>query len=169
MTKISKFLESFIKQNEIKIKRTNSMLNLRPHSKTIASATTCDDSTCIEEDTNLNISQLIDNKNKINENKNKLGKNMDDFLKNNDIEKNIGEGKEQPKSLIRSKSVYSLREMLPKYKDEEESIDVNIKYIESSHEISFISIDLMLKKIIFENFLNDNIFFLFPKKIFLKN
>jgi hypothetical protein len=36
------------------------MKNLRPHSQTIASATTCDDSNL--EDSNLNINQLIESK-----------------------------------------------------------------------------------------------------------
>ena len=58
MPKISKFLEEFIQQNNLKIKRSNSMMNLRPHSQTIASSSTCDDS-IYNEDNIININQLI--------------------------------------------------------------------------------------------------------------
>ena len=54
MPKIRNFLEEFLKEH----KRSYSMKNLRPHSQTIASATTCEDSENIE-DCNLNINQLV--------------------------------------------------------------------------------------------------------------
>ena len=178
MKKISNFLEEFIKQNAFKKKRTNSMFNIRPHSQTINSITTCDDSTNIE-DTNLNINQLIENNNKkeINENTKNINKNdINDFFKKNDIKEKLSE--KEKKNLIRSKTVTLLQEMLPKYRDEEESKNENIKYNESNNELSLISVDLMLKKIIFEDFVNNNALLIYhfcqqcfcfvPKEIFFK-
>ena len=46
--KISSFLSDFIDDNEINIKRANSMKSLR-QAKTFSSFTTCDDSICFEE------------------------------------------------------------------------------------------------------------------------
>ena len=155
MTKISNFLIGFIKQNDLEKKRTNSMFNLRPHSKTISSETTCDDSICME-DSNLNINQLIENNIRT-----KSINCFDDFFKKNIIEEEIKEKKEKRKTLRDVNNVSLLNEMLPKYKEEDESIDHNIKYQESNNELSFISIDLMLKKIIFEDFLNNNILLIY--------
>ena len=179
MIKISNFLEEFIKHNFQK-KRTNSMFNIRPHSHTITSITTCDDSTNIE-DTNLNINQLIENNNKkdINENTKNINKNdINDFFKKNDIKEKLSEKEKKEKTLIRSKTVTLLTEMLPKYRDEEESKNENIKYNETNNELSLISVDLMLKKIIFEDFVNNNALLIYhfcqqcfcfvPKEIFFK-
>ena len=76
------FLEEFIEQNTIKRKRTNSMVNLRPHSQTITSATTCDDSTCLEDtNINININQLIESNNEIKINKTQKEDNKKDKKK----------------------------------------------------------------------------------------
>ena len=163
MAKISKFLEDYIKQNEFqKRKRTNSMINLRPHSQTIASATTCDDSICIE-DTNLNINKLIENnkKNEINEKEKKIKDNIDDYFKINDIKEKINKKEEKRKISMSDKTIFLLREMIPKYIEEEEYNDINIKYLKPSNELSFISIDLLLRKIIFEDFIKNNILLIY--------
>ena len=155
MAKISNFLIGFIKQNDLEKKRTNSMFNLRPHSKTISSETTCDDSVCME-DSNLIANQLIENNIRT-----KSINYFDDFYKKNIIEEETKEKKEKRKTLKGVNTISSLNEMLPKYKEEDESIDHNIKYQESNNELSFISIDLLLKKIIFEDFLNNNILLIY--------
>ena len=204
LTKISKFLEDFIQQNTIKRKKTNSMINLRPHSQTIASATTCDDSTIIED---MNIHHLIDSnsknnnvENNINSLINKLNKSLNDnindktkkskedkksenltiikenanFEKINDINnvnnnKNLNknndslfdnkgeiiEERKKIKPYLRSKTIALLREMIPKYSDVEEENNLNIKYTKNT-QLEFILPDLLLKKIIFEDFLNNN-------------
>ena len=157
MTKISMFLEEFIQQNTIKRKRTNSMINLRPHSQTIASATTCDDSTCLE-DTNININQLIESNNDIIK-KNSIKK-FDEYLKNSNIVEKENT-KEINRTLIRSKTQSLLGGINPKYFDEEELVGKNIKYIDQSNKLSFILVDLLLKKIIFEDFINKNILIIY--------
>ena len=161
MTKISMFLEEFIEQNTIKRKRTNSMVNLRPHSQTITSATTCDDSTCLEDtNINININQLIESNNEI---KKKASiKNFDNFLKNNNlVEKDNNNNNEIKKTLVRSKTQSLLGGINPKYFDEEELVGKNIKYIEQSNKLNFILVDLLFKKIIFEDFVYNNILIIY--------
>ena len=153
--KIRGFLEEFIKNYQITVekKRTNSMKNLRPHSQTIASATTCDDSNL--EDSNLNINQLIENKEekKTKETFSRKSINLfDDILNINEEEEKKIENNEK-KNLIRSRTMISLNEMVPKYSEVDEIDKYNICYKEPNKVLSFILPDLMLKKIIFEGFM----------------
>ena len=153
--KIRGFLEEFIKNYQITVekKRTNSMKNLRPHSQTIASATTCDDSNL--EDSNLNINQLIENKEekKTKETFSRKSINLfDDILNINEEEEKKTENNEK-KNLIRSRTMISLNEMVPKYSEVDEIDKYNICYKEPNKVLSFILPDLMLKKIIFEGFM----------------
>lgn len=153
--KIRGFLEEFIKNYQINVekKRTNSMKNLRPHSQTIASATTCDDSNF--EDSNLNINQLIENKEDKKAKDSSARKSINFFeeiFNYNEEEENKKED-DTKKNLIRSRTMISLNEMVPKYNEPDETVNYNIIYKEPNKEISFISPDLMLKKIIFEGFM----------------
>ena len=156
LPKIKKFLEEFIQQK----KRPNSMKNLRPYSKTIASATTCDDSEDID-DSNLNINQII-NDNDIKESKSKNNNNfiMKDVLvnKNNNIEEEF----EFKRNNVRSMTIKILVEMTPYYKEEEGEIEgINILYKQPENKIQYILTDLLLKKIIFENFINNNVLLIY--------
>ena len=156
MPKISKFIEEFIQTNKLNIKRANSMINLRPHSQTIVSASTCDDSICNEE-SNLNINQLINN----NEKKESINKKQSNALLN-DLYKENNKNKNEKKSfgiIERSKTIL-LRDMLPKYKEEEED-ESNIVYKKPENKLCLILTDIMIKKIIFENFMNDNVLLLY--------
>ena len=154
MPKIRNFLEEFIQKN----KRSNSMIDLRPHSQTIASATTCEDSEN-NDDNNLNINQLMNtNDNKKSKNKKQNNILLDDILKNdnnkkeeNDFKRNIG----------RSMTITLLREMTPVYKEEEELEGLNTIYKEPQKKLSFILVDILLKKIIFENFMSNNILLIY--------
>ena len=156
MPKIRNFLEEFLKEH----KRSYSMKNLRPHSQTIASATTCEDSENIE-DCNLNINQLV-SINEIKEKKNKKSiKNnliIDDILK---IKDNNEKEAEFKRGIGRSKTITLLREMTPVYKEEDELEGLNIIFKEPGKKISFILVDLLIKKIIFENFMNNNILLIY--------
>ena len=151
MSKISKFLEEFINQNNLKIKHSNSMINLRPHSQTIASATTCDESF---EDTNLNINHIVNINKKESINKKQrnciIGEINKDMDNDNNYKKQIF-----MKTIERSKTISLLREMTPIYKEVNEN-NKNIIYKMPEKILSFILVDLMLKKIIFENFMIEN-------------
>ena len=153
--KIRGFLEEFIKNYQITVekKRTNSMKNLRPHSQTIASATTCDDSNL--EDSNLNINQLIESKDdkKTKESFSRKSINIyEDIYNINEEEEKKTENNDK-KNLIRSRTMISINEMLPKYSELDEIDKYNIIYKEPNKVISFILPDLMLKKIIFDGFM----------------
>ena len=154
--KIRGFLEEFIKNYQITVekKRTNSMKNLRPHSQTIASATTCDDSNL--EDSNLNINQLIESKDNKNRKESSARKSInifEDIFNINEEEENEKENNDKKKNLIRSRTMISLNEMVPKYTELDEINNYNIIYKEPNKELSFILPDLMLKKIIFDGFM----------------
>ena len=163
---ISRFLEEFIEEN--KLKRANSMMSLRS-SKTISSETTCDDSIYFD-DTNIGRHQ-INKKNLIIDNNetnlaNQKTKDMIQRSKNlyqvyldqqketkgtkNKFGKLTGIGMQKPKGLN------LLINMTPKFKEIEEEMEgINIEYNENNKNvIESISIDLLLKKIIFENFLD---------------
>ena len=183
-SKINEVLLEFIEENITPIKRTNSMINLRPHSHTIDSKTTCDTS-IKEENSNLNINQLLakdlDNDNNNDSvNKNDINNNNIDLNKkkeinnnnNNNTEKNpikmygnlFMEGEEtnteknsKIKSHLRSKSINLLREMNPFYKDEIEAEGYSIIKNKEKKLISFIYPDILLKKIIFEDFIKKNV------------
>ena len=156
LPKINEFIENFIQKNKLNIKRANSMFNLRPHSQTIASSSTCEDSTCIE-DSNLNLNQLINNNNNNNKNYNKRQSNhniiLNDIYTNNNIKKN------EKKCLKRSQSTI-LKDMIPRYRDEIED-EHNIVYKQPSNKLSLILVDIMIKHIIFKNFMNDNALLLY--------
>ena len=110
MPKIRNFLEEFIQKN----KRSNSMINLRPHSQTIASATTCEDSEN-NDDNNLNINQLMNNNdNKKSKNKKQNNILLDDILKNDNNKKEENDFK---RNINRSMTITLLREMTPVYKE----------------------------------------------------
>ena len=59
----------------------------------------------------------------------------------------------------RSKTIL-LRDMLPKYKEEEED-ESNVVYKKPENKLCLILTDIMIKKIIFENFMNDNVLLLY--------
>ncbi len=143
-------------KNTIKIKRINSMINLTTNSQNNNNETILDD-TNILEDGNLNINQLIDNNN----NYEKKGNDNTDvgFLKilkksNTINEKGIGQIDIDTRNK-RSKTFRNIKEMLPRYKDLKEENDF-ILYKVPNNNLSFISADLMLKKIIFDDFMNKN-------------
>ena len=156
LLKISNFIEDFIQKN--KIKRANSMFNLRPHSKTIASSSTYEDSTC-NEDSNLNLNQLINKNNNKNIKKKRQSNHnviLNDIYKNNDIKKIE---KKSLKNIHRSQSTI-LKDMIPKYRDEIED-EHNIVYKQPGNKLSLILVDIMIKKIIFGNFMYDNALILY--------
>ena len=143
-------------KNTIKIKRINSMINLTTNSQNNNNETILDD-TNILEDGNLNINQLIDNNN----NYEKKGNDNTDvgFLKilkksNTINEKGIGQIDIDTRNK-RSKTFRNIKEMLPRYKDLKEENDF-ILYKVPNNNLSFISADLMLKKIFFDDFMNKN-------------
>ena len=155
ISKIDKLLKEFILKNIKEKKRNNSMVNLRPHSQTITSETTNDSST-IEE--NLNINQLISNNNKdlsLNNNNNKKTK---DIYSNilNDNKENKKENYQKEKTLVKSKSIALLREMTPFFRDEGPIEGKTIIYKQSENKLTHIFPDVMLQKIIKEDFMNKN-------------
>ena len=163
---ISKFLDDFIEEN--KIKRANSMMSLRS-SKTISSVTTCDDSICLD-DTNvgkykINLNNLmIGNDEKNNKTKEMVqrSKNLYQvYLDQQQDSKNTKNkcGKLNLIGMQKHKTSFNLiMNMSPKFKEIEEELEgVNIEYKDKTKNIiDNISIDLLLKKIIFENFLEKN-------------
>ena len=163
MSRINKFLLEIIKQNIVPPKRTNSMINLRPHSQTIDSKTTCE-SSIIEDNTNinLNINKLTSNKNidKINQ----KDSNNNSDKKQKPIYGNIFMSGEETtpgnmkkiKGHLRSNSLNLLSEMRPIYKDEEED-EHTIVYKLPEKKLTFILADIFLKKIIFDDFIKNNI------------
>ena len=151
--KIAKFIEEFLKEN----KRSNSMINLRPHSQTIASATTCDDSEN-NDDTNLNINQIINDNEKKEKNNKRLSNIFLDDIINDTKEKKETELK---RTLVRSKTTKFLQGMAPIYREEEENEGKNIKYREPDNKLSFILVDILLKKIIFDNFMDNNVLLIY--------
>ena len=82
--KISSFLSDFIEDNEINIKRANSMKSLR-QAKTFSSFTTCDDSICFEEKKGkkfgINLDKLYIDNSEINT-RNKRTKEIIEYSKN---------------------------------------------------------------------------------------
>ena len=170
-TKIINFLDDFIEEN--KLKRANSMLSLRT-SKTLSSFTTCDDS-IYGGDTghkkakiNLNQLLIIDNS-ELNQ---KIKNSKDIILKSKNLyqamlEKNNEEKlktKElpilnKPKAGMKKEQTMSLfMNMNPKFKDQEEKTESGIIEYKDKEKtiITNISVDYLLKKIIFENFLEKN-------------
>ena len=169
MKNISSFLQDFINEKDLNKKRASSMMSLR-QSKTLSSFTTCDDSICIEEikdgikKINLN-NLMIENNNEINP-QNKKTKEMIQKSQNlyqEYLNKNIEKKEDKKKfgkipGLQRTMTIAgNLVKMFPKYKEiEKENENNNIEY--KNNKITYISADLLLKKIIFDDFLNNNIF-----------
>ena len=170
ISKLNMIVLEFIEENTIPPKRTNSMQSLRPHSHTINSKTTRDSS--VKEDNqnlNLNINQLLLS-NDVNDNNRDSNKKKEINSKNNseknpiNIYSNIFTKEEQEntekkvkgKAHLRSKSINLLREMNPFYKDEVEAEGYSI-IKNKDKKISFIYPDILLKKIIFEDFIKKNI------------
>ena len=164
ISKIDKLLQEFLLKNIKEKKRNNSMINLRSHSQTVTSNTT-NDSSIIEE--NLNINQLISNNNKdlsLNNNKsnndNKTKETNDikdiysDILKDN--KENKKENIQKEKTLVKSKSISLMREMTPFFKDEGPIEGKTIIYKQSENKLTYIFPDVMLQKIIKEDFMNKN-------------
>ena len=163
---ISKFLDDFIEEN--KIKRANSMMSLRS-SKTISSVTTCDDSICLD-DTNvgkykINLNTLIvgnDEKNNKTKEMVQRSKNLYQVYLDQQQDSKDKKNKCGKLTLIgmqKHKTSFNLiMNMSPKFKEIEEELEgVNIEYKDKTKNIiDNISIDLLLKKIIFENFLEKN-------------
>ena len=163
---ISKFLDDFIEEN--KIKRANSMMSLRS-SKTISSVTTCDDSICLD-DTNvgkykINLNNLmIGNDEKNNKTKEMVQRSKNLFQVYLDQQQDSKDTKNKYGKLTligmqKHKTSFNLiMNMSPKFKEIEEELEgVNIEYKDKTKNIiDNISIDLLLKKIIFENFLEKN-------------
>ena len=160
---ISKFLDDFIEEN--KIKRANSMMSLRS-SKTISSITTCDDSICLD-DTNVRKNKInkksliIDNDEKNNKTKEMIQRSKNLYQVYLDQQKETKDtknkcGKLPGIGMQKHKTSFNLiTNMSPKFKENEEELEgVNIEYKDKTKNvIDNISIDLLLKKIIFENFL----------------
>ena len=149
--KISKFsidITEFSKDICTTLKRSNSMINIRPKSDTIVSKTTRESSNLLEDNNNLKINELVSGedtpKNHIN--------NFDEILNNNNLSEK--ENKQEDKKVFqRSKSMSLNNIMSVNYKIEDEKEGINIIYKETDKSLQFISPDLMLKKIIFDNFL----------------
>ena len=170
ISKIYTFLQQFMEYNNIKeIKRTNSMINLRPHSHTITSETTNDSS--IIEDNNLNINKIIENNNKngldSNININNETKNNDKKTKNiygdlfTETEEKKNEKEMKVKTMLRSKSIALLREMAPFYKDDIPIEGKTIIFKPESNNISYIFPDILLQKIIKDDFIQNNILLIY--------
>ena len=206
ISNINKYLIEFIDENIVPPRRTNSMLDIRPHSETIKRKKTCK-KTCeistIEDNLNLNINlnindlishyddlnnhtiigintkDLESNKNKKSDNKKKkVEKNKKNEEKKSNNNNNI-EKKEKEKDLFenifkkgeetnfeknkkikthfRSKSLNLLKEMTPVFKDDIEEEGNSIAYKMPDKKLICIYPDILLKKIIFEDFINNNI------------
>ena len=169
-SKIQNFLDDFIEEN--KLKRANSMMSLR-QSKTLSSFTTCDDSLygdeIVHRKTKINLNQLliIDNS-ELNQKK----KNSKDiFLRSQKLYQAMQEKKQEEKKNVNELPILKkpkpgmkmeptmnlFMNMIPKYREQEEAEKVNIEYKDTEKTvISTISVDLLFKKIIFENFLDKN-------------
>ena len=80
--------------------------------------------------------------------------------KNHDTNKNIKKTEDYQKS--KSSKIFT-KEMLVMFNDEEEKINSNIVYIEpqSKKKIKYISLDLLLKKIVIDDFLEKNQFLIY--------
>ena len=156
--KINKFLLEFIHDNNIiEKKRSNSMTNLFPKSQTVNSKTTCDtsiDDLFENKDKNKKINTITNNNNSnINDEE---GKNI---YENIYLEKEAKITEKKQEKFLVNKSATVLREMnemSPIYKEQEEN-ENSIKFKQPENKLALIHTDIFLKKIIFEDFLNNNI------------
>ena len=142
ISKIQNFLENFIK-------RTNSMKNLRR--KTITSITTCSSSA------------IEDNNNNMNNNMNIIKGPIENII----LKQNLSVIKEEPKNDKKQKlkpymiggSISLIRELIvPKYKDDHEIEGDNIIFKDGNNKLDLLLIhpNILLKKIIFDDFLYDD-------------
>ena len=152
-SKIRILKKEFNKNQEIK--RNNSMINLTYNSKEINNETHLNDTNLLE-DENLNINQLIENSHN-GKNDEKDGGFLEILRRNktNVSEKDMDQINIKTRNK-RSQTIINIKEMLPRYKEVKEENNINIFYKEPNNNISSISVDLMLKKIIFEDFMNKN-------------
>ena len=165
--KISSFLENFIEEN--KIKRSNSMMSLR-QSKTFSSFTTCDSSVCGDEKKDkkqkINLNLLFIDNSEINQKTKEMiqrSKNLSEALINLDSKKESNQiknkfGKSMGIGMDRPQTLNSIMSMSPQFKENEEEMEgINVVYSDNNKNIiNNISVDLLLKKIIFDNFLEIN-------------
>ena len=166
MEKISSFLLDFIQENELNKKRANSMMSLR-QSKTISSFTTCDDSICLEDKKDgkyrINLNLLIIDNSEINVKKNKTkdiiqksNKLYQDSLKDKSEKKQTRKKFGNITGLQHNMTVAIHSKMYPKYIEiQYENEDLYIEY-KNKKKLLNISPDLLLKKIIFENFITNH-------------
>ena len=177
-SKIAMFLTEFIRKNKLISKRSSSMINLHPHSYSLENNEACG-STLIQDKSMIEVNKLFTTKT--------LESNNGDLPKGEakNIYKNIFnekdpkiEKKQKGKKLIRSKSISLLREMTAFYKDEAEEEGYSIEYKEPERKLVYIYTDLLLKKIIFDDFTKNNLllihhfcqqcFCFINKEVFLK-
>ena len=167
LSKINMIYLELVQDNISVIKRTNSMKELRPHSHTIKSNTTCDTSV-IEENNNLNNNKLLNenkdtNNNKIkNTNRNNTTINLNNIKSKTfygsiftEEETNIDQIKKSGTMLKKTPT------MAPIYKDEIEEEGLSIVHKLTEKKVTHIYTDIFLKKIIFENFINNNILLIY--------
>ena len=169
--KINSFLLDFIQENELNKKRANSMMSLR-HSKTISSFTTCDDSICLDDKKDgkyrINLNLLIIDNSEINVKKNKT---KDIIQKSRKLYQEIlnkkSETKETKKKfgnfqgIQRNMTIAFHLKMYPKYKEIEDEKENS--YIEYKNKKKLLKIypDLLLKKIIFDDFVNNHLLLIY--------
>ena len=164
--RISSFLSDFIEDNEINKKRANSMMSLR-QAKTFSSFTTCDDSICFEEKKGkkfgINLDKLYIDNSEINT-RNKRTKEIIEYSKNlyKEILTKKPETRETKQKFgtmigLQKNIPENLRIiMYPKFKEiEKEEEKNNIEYNNKNNLISIFP-DLLLQKIIFDDFMSKN-------------
>ena len=164
--KISNFLIDFINTNDFNKKRASSMMSLR-NSKTISSFTTCDDSICLEEKKGkykINLSLLIiDNSELYQQSKRTkeiVQKSLSIYQNNLSQKPETKENKKKFGKIIGLQQNLPnnlLIKMYPQYKEIEEINEKNNIEFDNDKKIINISLDLLLKKIIFEDFINKNL------------
>ena len=169
--KISSFLLDFIEDNEINKKRANSMKSLR-QAKTFSSFTTCDDSICLEDKKSgkikINLDKIYIDNSEIST-KNKRTKEIIDNSKN--LYKEIlSQKNETPEAKKKFGKIVGLQKnipenlhmtMYPQFKEiEKENEKMNIER-NSNNELITISCDLLLQKIIFDDFMNKNLLLIY--------
>ena len=166
MEKINSFLLDFMEDNELQKKRANSMMSLR-HSKTISSYTTCDDSSCLEEIKDgkfkINLNFLIVDNSEINS---RQSRTKDIVQKSRKLyQENLGRKTETRETKKKFGTIAGMQpnmkltfqlKMYPKYNEiEDENEKMHIEY-KNKIKLLSISADLLLKKIIFNNFIKYN-------------
>ena len=165
--KISSFLSEYIIDNEINKQRANSMMSLR-QSKTFSSFTTCDSSICFEEKKdgkrriNLNL-LIIDNseikapnkraKEIYQRSKKLYQENLNKKVEEKSIKKNIGKLNNMQKGMMMAFRVT----MYPNYNEIRNEDEQDYIEYKNKNKLVYISPDLLLKKIIFEDFVNKNL------------